>query len=369
MGLSEQLFYLDLAPPFWPAWAGGTAVRAQPFAVGDGLLAQWSRRWPEHGAFAAGVDSLLRSVPSSTAFHAPPWQEAISRAFVRAGRYRLLSIQDDAGVAGLMPLWICGRGRLESVGAMVSDYLEPAIRPGREPAIWRAFLQAMRDVPGVAAREVLLRNLRRECVDLGALASAAAREGFTAEWEPACVVASTPLPATWEAYLARLSSHDRREIRRKVRNAQSKADARLLVVESPEGTAQALRSALDMMRGAGGIKGLKVLWIYRRLFARAGAGLAASRWLRVYQLHLKGKIAAGVIAFRSQAGPMLWGSGFDAETRAWSPGIVLFAMALQHAIAERATSFDFMRGESRYKSEFGAVESPIFNLRLTRNGS
>ena len=89
-------------------------------------------------------------------------------------------------------------------------------------------------------------------------------------------------------------------------------------------------------------------------------------WLQVCLLRLEGRDVAGIISFPSAEGPLVWGAGFDASARAWSPGIVLFAMAIRQAIESGARCFDLMRGEARYKSNLGAVDSRICRVSLSR---
>jgi hypothetical protein len=44
-------------------------------------------------------------------------------------------------------------------------------------------------------------------------------------------------------------------------------------------------------------------------------------------------------------------------------------MVIQRAIAGGARYFDLMRGEARYKSNLGAVDSSIYRVTLDRAGS
>ena len=56
--------------------------------------------------------------------------------------------------------------------------------------------------------------------------------------------------------------------------------------------------------------------------------------------------------------------GFDPRLRALSPGTLLVAYAIDHAVSERATAFDFLRGAEAYKYRWGAVDRPTQVLRL-----
>jgi CelD/BcsL family acetyltransferase involved in cellulose biosynthesis len=60
----------------------------------------------------------------------------------------------------------------------------------------------------------------------------------------------------------------------------------------------------------------------------------------------------------------MWAGGFDSECSKWSPGIVLFAMTMRAAIESGAKYFDLLRGQSRYKSELGAVDRPLMRVTL-----
>jgi CelD/BcsL family acetyltransferase involved in cellulose biosynthesis len=61
---------------------------------------------------------------------------------------------------------------------------------------------------------------------------------------------------------------------------------------------------------------------------------------------------------------MMWAAGFDPDQKRWSPGIVLFALAIRAAIDEGAKYFDLLRGQSRYKSELGVTDYPLHRLTL-----
>ena len=370
MGLDEKLFYLNLALPRWsPQQWFARAAAEFPSSPVDGMAAQWHERWPDDGTFAEDFERLLRARPFASAFHTADWQAAVARPFIRAGRYRLLTIRGADGLAAAFPLRIRSDDALESAGALISDYLEPLIRSGSEGPAWTACLRALATAPGVLPCNLVLPNVRMEFVDLPGLQAAASAEGFDVVVDATTTVQRVPLRDSWDGFLAGLGAHDRKEIRRKLRNAETKADARLVVADQGAEVAQALEHTLGFMRRVSGRKGIKAQWSYRPIFTRAGPGLARGGWLRVYLLQLQGRVAAGTICFPSANGPLLWGTGFDEAMRAWSPGIVLFSMAMRHAIAEGARSFDFLRGEARYKAELGAIESPISRITVTRRAA
>ena len=59
-------------------------------------------------------------------------------------------------------------------------------------------------------------------------------------------------------------------------------------------------------------------------------------------------------------------AGFDPSQPRLSPGVQIIAHAIEQAIAEGATSFDFLRGGESYKYAWGAVDRPKISRRLSR---
>jgi CelD/BcsL family acetyltransferase involved in cellulose biosynthesis len=369
MSLSEKLFYFDLAPPSWslPAWLKRAGSARLP-AV-HGLEAQWHGTWPEDARLSGDIRRLLKMQQAPTAFQSSAWQKALSWPYSRARRYHLLTLHDGDDFAGLLPLWRRQSGVLEVTGSMVSDYLEPVFGGRDARRMWTACLRALEHVPGAGVRRLVLHNIRRECFDYESLAAAAKEAGFRASMEENAVISRIPLAATWDQYLAGLSPHDRKELRRKLRNAETKAGAQLVVAQGKDDVPAALDKTFTFMRQGGWTKSMKVQWAYRPLFSRAACDLVCEGWLEVYMLRLEGRDVAGLICFPSPIGPQLWGAGFDATARNWSPGIVLFGMAIRRAIEGGARYFDLMRGEARYKNNLGSVDSPIYRVTLEKVGA
>jgi CelD/BcsL family acetyltransferase involved in cellulose biosynthesis len=368
MPLSEKLSYLGVVLPSSILPSAWTMRRQHPrrFATVDGLHAHWHDTWPEDTTLQMSWEHLVRTRGSATAFHTPAWQEALARPYIRAGRYRLLTISDGPEVLGVLPLQTKPGGYLETLGAMLSDYLDPLFADKRSEAIWTSCIQALQRLPGGDANQVVLHNCRTECMDMEALQQAATDHGFSVAVEETANTSGIRLAPTWDNYLAQLDGHDRKELRRKIRNAQTKADAQLVVANTMEQVTVALDNVFNWIRQAGGSRGMKAQWTFRPMFKRATNGLLRAGRLTVYTLKLEGRDAAGLVCFPGKEGPLLWTVGHDLTMSKWSPGIVLFAMTVQRAIADGAQFFDLLRGQQRYKHELGAAESPIHRVTLTK---
>jgi CelD/BcsL family acetyltransferase involved in cellulose biosynthesis len=368
MLLTEKLSYLGvvlpnltLLPPWWKA-------RRQPrrFAAGNGLEAHWHETWPEDPRLATAWNELVRARPSGTAFQSPAWQEALARPYVRAGRFRLLTISEHLDLVGALPLQLNPGGRLETLGSMISDYLEPPVDPHLTGNVWDAICYALLRLPGVDVNEVTIHNVRRDALDFDLLCAAARRRNFDVALVQTAAATRVALAPTWDAYLGRLGGHDRKEIRRKLRKAVEQAGAELVTAKTETDVTAALENVFEYMRQAGGSKGAKARWTYRPMFKRIARPLLRAGQLQVHTLRLEGRDAAGLICFPGHDGPLVWAAGFDHAMSKWSPGIVLFAMTMQRAIAQGATCFDLLRGQQRYKSELGAVDAPVYRVTLRR---
>ena len=69
--------------------------------------------------------------------------------YVRAGRFRLLTISEHLNLVGVLPLKLNPGGRLETLGSMISDYLEPPIDPHVTRDVWEAICYALLRMPGI----------------------------------------------------------------------------------------------------------------------------------------------------------------------------------------------------------------------------
>ena len=248
---------------------------------------------------------------------------------------------------------------------MISDYLDPLIDPDHEEVAWRTVFALIRTLHEGGNSSLVLHNIRDDAACRSVLTRISADEGFALEDQVTGTVARVALPDSWEGYLASLSSHDRKECRRKLRKAETQAQAELIDCDSPDNGPDRLEYIFKCMESGGGAKGQKCRWIYRRVFNAASRTLMQRGIMRLHTLNLSGQPAAGLITFRSARGLLAWGAGYSQEHASWSPGVVAFAMAIRDAIGRGDRVFDFLRGDQRYKYDLGAVDHPLRRLTLT----
>ncbi len=335
---------------------------ARELRAGD-CVARIYRHFPNEPAFLSDWEKLSLAVPGATTFQSPAWQRAISRFGDSLGSLRLLSAYRGGQLIGVMQLQACLGGRWIAPGRMTTDYLEPLLHPDHAPQALDAMLSL---ASPLGMRSLLIDPISPDTPTLRLFASVGQRHGYDFRTEHASTATMIPLADSWDEHLKTLSSHTRKELRRKVRKADEKGGGRFITADTPLAAGYALNDVLNLMEEAGGPKGRKVRWLFRQHFTAAGALIETGR-LRVYQLHIDQHLAAGVIALPNKNHQILWCGAIDRALHQWSPGIVLFAKIFEQAIARGEKRIDLLRGQYPYKYTFGAVDRPLLRMILTRS--
>jgi CelD/BcsL family acetyltransferase involved in cellulose biosynthesis len=363
MKLFEKLAYVGVVLPSFSSLGQASADSFD--AIGhDGSSISMYSCWPAIPRLLSDWSILARRGWEGSVFQTPAWQGAIARPFDRVRRYRLLAVKSPDALRAVLPLQVGAGGTLETPGEMVSDYLDPLVDRTHAETSWRSILELLQLQCAPEKRSVILHNIPDDSTSRSTLNRLAEEFGFHLDDTTSASTARIALPSTWEDYLQTLPSRRRKELKRKINNAVTRAGARLQVFNEVPAIHDELKRVFAFMELAGGSKSLKTRWTYRPIFRRAAEQLAAAGQLRVYSLWLHDRPAAGLICFPSTSGPMLWAGGYDPELRSLSPGIVLFGLAIRDCIESGAKHFDLLRGQDRYKSELGAIDFPLHRLTL-----
>ena len=192
----------------------------------DGLSAQCHRDWPKEPQFIHQWNALLARNPHSTVFCSPAWQTAVATEFVRAGGFRLITVHRQSELMAVLPLAFKNRSILVTPGELVSDFITPLFDPSAATEVWSIMLGLLDDLWDWSVGGMVLHNVQGDCGLREVLSVTAARMGWDYHEEIVSQSLYIPLSCGWEEYLARLHGHDRKEILRKIRNAQNKGRAR-----------------------------------------------------------------------------------------------------------------------------------------------
>lgn len=100
-------------------------------------------------------------------------------------------------------------------------------------------------------------------------------------------------------------------------------------------------------------------------FREVAEGFLASGRLRLAFLSTQGVDVASVFQFRTDGALLLYNSGYDPVHRDASPGLVLIARSIGHAVGEGCSEYDFLRGTERYKNDLGGVDRLVYRLTVS----
>ncbi|HEX4124561.1 MAG TPA: GNAT family N-acetyltransferase [Tepidisphaeraceae bacterium] len=366
MKLTTALQYSsDYALPYLLAWVPrfGRGGAPEPMEC-NGLRVTCYRQLPaEPSPVLAEWDALFARCPGASAFASRAWQLPGLRRVARIGTLRLVTVSFENRLLAVLPMQKRKGDIWESTGTLLCDYLDPLVDPAvPQEQVWGAILAFCRSQPDCRGGMVL-HHIADASAARAALSAASRTEGFAYEDAVTCQVSGIELPNSWDAYLAKLGGHDRKELRRKMKKAEADASAVLHSnhVETP--VAQ-LEQLFQFMESAGGSVGRKARWVFRSQFRTAAASLHEQGLMQVGMLHLNAAPAAGLICLRGPSGPMTWGTGYDEKYKQYSPGIVTFAMTIRRAIESGSPRIDFLRGQYPYKYNLGAKDVPLHGLTL-----
>lgn len=346
--------------PAAEARGGASAEEVAAAAALDDLRIEWERLW--------------RQVPGATPFQSPdwllPWFKHVARGAPATIAVRSAA---DRELVALAPLYVhldpaTGRRHLFPIGIATTDYLDVLLKPHWEERALRCIMSHLGE--RTAHWDVLeFPQLRRAASLLGLVTPEGWRREI-APGEPNPVLAlrglrsdaGLPIPASMQQNI----HYYRRRAARAGALAYQTADAHSL---------PAVLDALFRLharrwteRGEPGVLNDESVRDWHR---EAAPLLHAAGLLRLHALRLDGEVIA-VLYCLADAAPArerrhyYYLGGFDPRWRSLSPGTLLIAHAIERAVAEGATAFDFLRGAEAYKSHWGAVDQPMYTLRLWR---
>jgi CelD/BcsL family acetyltransferase involved in cellulose biosynthesis len=329
-----------------------------------GLVAKCYRDWPDCESFIPRWNALLARNPKATVFRSPEWQAAVVNQFVPAGQFRLLTVERGSELLAVLPLGLNTASLLETPGRWACDYLDPLVDESCELECWELMLRLLVKLWDWSVTGVRFHNIRATSSLRDILPKIAASSGFKYGEKQIEMAPYISLPDSWDAYLATIDGHERKEIKRKLRNAETKGEAKWLTWSKPEELEEPLDRALRALRQSADMKADfadEVLCEFLRNLAPQVARIGA---FSIQELWIQNKPSAWMLTLKSDRGPMIFNTCYDFAQRNWSPGIVAFAMAIREAIAQKHPVFNLLRGAEEYKKRIGAVDMELFQVNL-----
>jgi CelD/BcsL family acetyltransferase involved in cellulose biosynthesis len=267
--------------------------------------------------------------------------------------------------------WLAsGEPEAEEIG---SDYLGVIAEHGKEAAVVEAFAAAL--VKGELGPwdELVLPAMNAESPAAPLLARALAEAGIATTCEKAASCPYIALPASFEQYLASLTSAGRYLLTRSLRDLDewAKGDLELHDVrnssELDQGK-QILKRLHGERWGAEGRSGAFVSPRFAAFHDEVMPLLLAAGALELLWLTVRGDPIAIVYNIVWNGKVYFYQSGRKIDVpKGVRPGIVIHAHAIRRAIAAGRREYDFLGGASRYKVQLATAARPLLRVRAVRS--
>ncbi|NWG15126.1 MAG: GNAT family N-acetyltransferase [Chloroflexi bacterium] len=313
-------------------------------------------------------NNLLRRSTSDRLFSTWEWQSTWWDAYQPGSLWVIACRDDDGRLIGLAPWFIEQNpihGRVvRSIGCVeVTDYLDIIIdRDYVEPVLeslagYAGNCRGMFDV-------IDLCNLPEDSPGYLYFPDILRRNGFTVTVTQQEVCPVIALPEDWETYLDSLEKKQRHEIRRKLRRAEA-GEVGWYMVGASHQLDEEIERFLTLMAASHQEKADFLQDPQNQDFFRRIVPVTFQNgWLQLSFLTINGQAAATYLNFIYNRHVLVYNSGLlPGEYGHLSPGIVLLAHLIRHAIENKCTVFDFLRGNEVYKYRMGGQDTRVFMLR------
>lgn len=305
----------------------------------------------------AAWDRVWDAAPTASPFNSWEWCACWRRHLGMHVRPVILQVIDEAGhTVGLAPFgiggssgvrWLRFLGRERASG----DHLDVLTRPGMAEACLEAVLDHLEQMDE-AFDGILLGELDPLGAALDSFIQRADRYGWPWREREHRAVPFLDLPASFDAYLASLSSNMRYHVRRRRRGLSRAADARLETVRGGDRVDAVLADffALHQQRWAvhdlPGNFGEPAMQAFLREFCHQ----AGQRdWLRLHVLTVAGRTQCVQIMFHTKRTAYYYQMGWHPQSSIDSPGVVIMSHSIEQAVDEGLARYDFLRGDEQYK--------------------
>lgn len=314
----------------------------------DQLVPDWSALWQRS--------------PDASVFQSPEWLVPWWRAFGQ-GALWLLTARSRGRLAALIPLYCSvefdGHREVRLLGSGNSDHLGGLIEPRLRP-VAAALWQWLED-HSAEWDQVDLRQLDRE----SPLLEAPRSRRWTAELTSDVPCPTLPLPTDveqlaaaapkqWQKfryYQRRLAREGKCVVTRADRNNLSEHFDALIALHKSRWRSRGEPGVLDDAR------------VLQFLREAAAAQLTANR-LRLYTLWFDNRPASVYLGFVAHGRACYYLGGFDPALAHLNVGTIIVGRAIEAALQEGCTEFDFLRGREEYKYHWGAADRPAGRNRL-----
>jgi CelD/BcsL family acetyltransferase involved in cellulose biosynthesis len=346
--------------------------------------------------------ALQARCPQTTPWQTWEWNEAWWRHFGARKRPRIILVYRDLGeLVGIAPLYtghylLTPLHRLAWIGTGPSDYLGPLALPEEERAVCAALLRHIEhessgwdiaDLQQLRPDSALCKAASEGREGIGRRVSGVGNGAYDSHCKgekkpeerlwggeqamlPMEPCPYLPLPTTWEALTARLGKKMRSNLgyyERLIQRSFGQVEYQLADSGTLDEGMTALFDLHQRRWNARKLPGVLGTGRVQAFHREVAARFLDQGWLRLHLLRLDGRIRAALYCMAREGRTFYYLGGFALDLSRYSLGTVLTARAIQTAIAEGHTEFDFLRGHEPYKYRWLPEERVNQRLLLLRS--
>lgn len=314
-------------------------------------------------------DALAQRSMTDTPFQSLDYQKAWwTHLHPSNGRLHTVTVRNEAKQLVAIACFYNIEGVLYFNGCVEeTDYLDLITPTEKAEVAWQAILDCLCSPQFPEWHAIDLCNVPQASPTRSILPQEAQRRGFLFQESVHEVCPVISLADSFAGYLSGIDSKQRREINRKLRRAAG-ADAELVVVGPEDDIDTAVTDFLDLLQKSTFEKRAWLTDGRRAVFYETAHAAQKAGTLQLLFMEVRGKKAAALFNFDYKDRIWVYNSGLDpALFGALSLGVVITAKAIEYAIENGRTTFDFLRGNETYKYRFGAQDTTIYRLHLERS--
>lgn len=173
------------------------------------------------------------------------------------------------------------------------------------------------------------------------------------------------LPSTWDTYLESLERTDRKELKRKWKRLETASyKLRYFEISKNEDDDEVFETFIKLHKLSDHNKE-QFMSDRMKDFFRDLLSVRIPGWKqKLAFLYIDDKPAASIFYFENEKKILLYNSGYDPEQKYYSAGLLLAAHLIKKSIDDKKTTFDFLRGNERYKYDLGGEDEKLFQFNI-----
>lgn len=328
-------------------------IAYQDTTVFDELKSEWN--------------DLLERAPIKNIFYTWEWHSTWWDAY-HPGELLVLVCRNEGQLVGIAPLFITDgdAGKMvHIIGCIdVTDYLDFIVDKDQVNAVFTEFVQYFanhRDQFDVLD----FCNIPKESVTYDILPRLLTEHGFDSETSQQEVCPVIELPDDWGGYLSQLDKKQRHEVRRKLRRIHgATGEVDWYIVNGQHNLESEIACFMQLMAASDPEKEEFLQDEQNvKFFKNIVPLMHKNGWLQMTFLTVDKVRVAAYINFIYDNRVLVYNSGLNHQDYGQlSPGIVLLAYNIQHAIEQGYDTYDFLRGDEIYKYRMGGQDTSVMNI-------